>query len=315
MKLVVSIQSHVVHGYVGGKAAVFPLQTQGWEVDTVNTVNFSNHTGYGSYKGSKITSSELLSLLNGLDSIQVEYNAVLSGYIPNAELIKNVADYVKKAKSHRELVYLLDPVLGDQGILYVDESCVAQYRQTLQQKLVDIITPNQFELELLVGFKITTNAELYRAVRMLHDEYHIKYVVISSLEDSDSHIRCAVSAHDDQQINQFRIPVIKSYFTGVGDLFSALLLDKFYDYIHAGNTTLETLTAATNTALTITHKTLQLTHELGLSSYKAAHGSAILPVSTINDGDTMKHFELKIIQVRDYFAIDHGSFKATPVQR
>ena len=32
-KRVLSIQSHVVHGYVGGKAAVFPLQLMGFDVD------------------------------------------------------------------------------------------------------------------------------------------------------------------------------------------------------------------------------------------------------------------------------------------
>lgn len=62
---VLSIQSHVAFGYVGGKAAVFPLQCLGYDVDVsiqqftrslrfrtnksawqvVNTVNFSNHTG------------------------------------------------------------------------------------------------------------------------------------------------------------------------------------------------------------------------------------------------------------------------------
>jgi hypothetical protein len=42
---VLSIQSHVVSGYVGNRCAVFPLQLLGFDVDFVNTVNFSNHTG------------------------------------------------------------------------------------------------------------------------------------------------------------------------------------------------------------------------------------------------------------------------------
>ncbi len=42
---ILSIQSHVVAGYVGNKSAVFPLQLLGFDVDFVNTVHFSNHTG------------------------------------------------------------------------------------------------------------------------------------------------------------------------------------------------------------------------------------------------------------------------------
>lgn len=48
---VLSIQSHVVAGYVGNKSATFPLQVLGFEVDTINSVQFSNHTGYGHWKG------------------------------------------------------------------------------------------------------------------------------------------------------------------------------------------------------------------------------------------------------------------------
>uniref|UniRef100_A0A9L0JDH6 pyridoxal kinase n=1 Tax=Equus asinus TaxID=9793 RepID=A0A9L0JDH6_EQUAS len=42
---VLSIQSHVVRGYVGNRAATFPLQVLGFEIDAVNSVQFSNHTG------------------------------------------------------------------------------------------------------------------------------------------------------------------------------------------------------------------------------------------------------------------------------
>src|SRR6266403_588649 len=44
--------SDVAYGRVGNDAAVFPLQRLGIEVWPVHTVQFSNHTGYGSWKGS-----------------------------------------------------------------------------------------------------------------------------------------------------------------------------------------------------------------------------------------------------------------------
>ena len=46
-----SLQSHVAYGYVGNRAAAFPLQRLGHEVWAVNTVEFSNHTGYGAWRG------------------------------------------------------------------------------------------------------------------------------------------------------------------------------------------------------------------------------------------------------------------------
>ena len=54
---VLSIQSHVVHGYVGNKAATFPLQVLGFDVDAINSVQFSNHTGVQTIHASQQTCS------------------------------------------------------------------------------------------------------------------------------------------------------------------------------------------------------------------------------------------------------------------
>ncbi len=48
---ILSIQSHVVYGHVGNAAAVFPLQRLGFEVWPINTVSFSNHLGYPTWRG------------------------------------------------------------------------------------------------------------------------------------------------------------------------------------------------------------------------------------------------------------------------
>ena len=51
MTEILSIQSSVAYGHVGNSAAVFPLQRLGHEVWPVLTVHFSNHTGYGAWRG------------------------------------------------------------------------------------------------------------------------------------------------------------------------------------------------------------------------------------------------------------------------
>ena len=61
-----SIQSSVAFGHVGNSAAVFPLQRLGIEVWPVNTVEFSNHTGYGSWKGPVLAASDVADILEGI---------------------------------------------------------------------------------------------------------------------------------------------------------------------------------------------------------------------------------------------------------
>jgi pyridoxine kinase len=67
-KKVLSIQSHVVHGHVGNTAATFPLQLLGYQVDVINSVQLSNHTGYTHYKGQVLEAVQLQELIAGLRS-------------------------------------------------------------------------------------------------------------------------------------------------------------------------------------------------------------------------------------------------------
>lgn len=93
---VLSIQSHVVHGYVGNKCAVLPLNRFGFDVDAINSVQFSNHTGYPSFEGSVVTGEDLKALLHGLEINGLHsYSYLLTGYIGSLSLLEAIVDVVK----------------------------------------------------------------------------------------------------------------------------------------------------------------------------------------------------------------------------
>ena len=58
-------------------------------------------------------------------------------------------------------------VLGDEGRLYVPAENVDIYRNEVLP-LATMITPNQFEAELLSGQTIATEEDAIRACRILH---------------------------------------------------------------------------------------------------------------------------------------------------
>ena len=62
-----SIQSSVAFGHVGNSAAVFPLQRLGIEAWAVNTVHFSNHTGYGEWRGPLLSADDLRAVIQGVE--------------------------------------------------------------------------------------------------------------------------------------------------------------------------------------------------------------------------------------------------------
>lgn len=151
---VLSIQSAVAYGHVGNSAAVFPLQRIGVEVLPVYTVNFSNHTGYGAWRGPMIDPTDVREVLTGIEERGVfgEIDAVLSGYQGGEGIGDVIIDAVARVKAaNPDAVYACDPVMGNakSGCFVAPAIPIL-----LREKVVpaaDIITPNQFELGFLTG--------------------------------------------------------------------------------------------------------------------------------------------------------------------
>lgn len=155
--------------YVGNKIAVFVLQSMGCDVAALNTVQFSmrppsllgvklangvcagNHTGYRQFKGTKVTAQEITDLYDGLkQSYLDDFDMMLTGYIPGAEAVVAVGNIAKELKeksrgSPGSFFWVLDPVMGDHGRIYVAEDVVPAYKSLIPH--ADLILPNQFEAE------------------------------------------------------------------------------------------------------------------------------------------------------------------------
>jgi pyridoxine kinase len=108
---VLSIQSHVVSGYVGNKCVVFPLNRLGIECDAVNSVQFSNHTGYPRFAGRVLDGEGLWELVEGLEANGLlRYTHLLTGYIGSLSLLRTVARVAAKLREHNPQL-----VFGERG--------------------------------------------------------------------------------------------------------------------------------------------------------------------------------------------------------
>ncbi|KAI8835531.1 Ribokinase-like protein [Chytridium lagenaria] len=159
---VLSIQSHVVHGIVGNKAATFPLQLLGFQVDPLNTVQFSNHTGYPKFTGDRMEGVIYFPFWRDTWVEKLRYCRI--GDI----------EEIEKCKPGYSVV---DPVMGDEGRLYVPSELLPIYRDSLCA-LADVITPNAFEAD------VTSTETAKQCLTILH---HLgpKIVIITSSVLSD----------------------------------------------------------------------------------------------------------------------------------
>ncbi|EPX73585.1 pyridoxine-pyridoxal-pyridoxamine kinase [Schizosaccharomyces octosporus yFS286] len=232
-KRVLSIQSSVCHGYVGNRAATFPLQLHEWEVDVVPTVHFSNHLGYGSTRGRACEPSEVQELLEALlDKNDFVYDAILTGFIPNQGVLEVVSKLLIEYQSrHPHVKWIADPVMGDQGETYVEEDVLNTYKNVLSHAF--LITPNAFEVNLLTGVSVMNKSTALYGLKRIYDLYKVPQAVITSFEDAgDSYsIYCMGYSLQEGKIRSFlySYPSLSGIFTGTGDLFSGLTLAKYVD--------------------------------------------------------------------------------------
>ena len=151
---ILSIQSSVAYGHVGNSAATFPLQRLGHEVWPVLTVHFSNHTGYGSWRGQVLDPAVVADVIEGIADRGVlgTVDAVLTGYQGSPGVAEVVLDTVARVRAlNPAVVYCCDPVMGDvdRGMFVLPG--VPELIRDRVVPVADVVTPNAFELAFLAG--------------------------------------------------------------------------------------------------------------------------------------------------------------------
>ncbi len=227
--MILSIQSHVVYGYVGNKAACFPLQSLGYDVWPVNTVQFSNHTGYGKWQGEIFSPEHIKRVIQGIRELGVidQCKAVLSGYIGESAIGEVILSTVEEIMiNNQDLLYLCDPVMGDIGRdVFVKDGVVQFFKDRALYKAT-IISPNHFEAELLYGAKISTIEEAKNAANYFHNQ-GIRIVIFTSFTSIDlSSDKMHIFLSDSSKCFLGQTPLVSFSIApnGTGDLFSALFL-------------------------------------------------------------------------------------------
>jgi len=318
-KRVLSIQSTVVFGVCGNKSAMFPLQLHEFDVSPMNTVQFSNHTAYPKWTGTISTGKEIDELVDGLQSNNLfTFPYLITGYMGGIDCLSHLNKLITTLKSNVEkeedsnvenendtnnnndnndknkhkpsktkLFYACDPVMGDNGKLYAQsfKPFIDVYKNEII-KHADLLTPNQTEASFLLNnLEIKSLNDAYNACCKFHQEYDIRYVVITSIDIPTEKDKIYVVFSDKLQAKKYgylKIDKIKGYWVGTGDLTTALLfswIDKNPDDLtSAVQNTVATVTSIINRTKENDSKELML---IGKKSMNDILEPTNLPKATI----------------------------------
>ena len=298
----------------------------GFDVDVINSVQFSNHTGYGSWEGEVLQGDMLLKLVDGMDKnglLTDETGHILTGYIGSESFLRAVVTIVRQMKATNPQVrYVCDPVMGDKGKFYVPKQLLRIFLDEVIP-LADVLTPNQFEVEQLTGVRIDSIDDVQRACCILHD-LGVPLVLITSIvfptnaqQSQDSmgifaskrfHGIETESYEDEQRI--LYVPKLPGQFTGTGDIVAALWLALTANSsVSSLGQKLEQLAGTMNAIVARTYRaSLQKLQKQGISSLEE-------PKDEATRKKIVRSREMQLVQSASDILNPPISFKATKITK
>ena len=218
---IIVISSHVVRGTVGNRAAAFALEVMGFPVWCLPTIVLPWHPGHGPATRQVAPDETFGQMIDDLIASPwlSEVGAVLSGYLASVEQVSAVGKLVDAVKRRNPAAtYTLDPVLGDNGSLYIPEA-IANAIRTKLVKHADLTTPNCFELSWLTGSRsLDSKKDIHRAALSLG----VPKVLTTSVPMGESGSSGNLLVSKDLTVGVGH-PCFDKAPNGLGDLTSALI--------------------------------------------------------------------------------------------
>jgi pyridoxine kinase len=201
----------------------------------VHTVQFSNHTGYGAWRGRAFSGEAIRAVVEGIDERGVlgECDGVISGYLGTVDIGEAVIDIVARVKGANPAArYCCDPVIGDVGRGVFVQPGIAEFMRLHAVPAADVVTPNHFELDNLTG-RITRDwSEVAAAVDTLR-ALGPRTVLVTSLVTSETPADAIdLVACDDGGRYRVRTPRLPISVNGAGDAIAALF---FAHHLRSGS--------------------------------------------------------------------------------
>lgn len=166
MKTALVLSSFVAASRVGATASAFCLRRLGIETLVLPTTVLGRHPGWGAPGGQALEVSHLRTMWHAIKAQGIIIDAVMTGYLAADSHIDLALEIISEVRaSNPNAVILIDPVMGDNGKLYIPGQRASAIKSKLAPQ-ADIITPNAWEFSYLTDCD-PESLESIRAAAML----------------------------------------------------------------------------------------------------------------------------------------------------
>ena len=193
--------------------------------DILPTAILSTHTGGFQGYTFRDLSEDIPAILAHWKSLHLQYDIIISGYLGSIDQIEMVKQ-VKKDLLKEGGLFVVDPVMGDNGILYshFDQHFVDEMKGLC--KIADVIVPNLTEACFLTDTKYESVTEKdYPTILSKLKKLCPRPSVTGCDEIRDGSVRSAVFYTDEKgELKSYATEKIEGAFHGAGDVYASALV-------------------------------------------------------------------------------------------
>jgi pyridoxine kinase len=221
IKKIACINDFSGYGRCSLSVALPVLSVCGVQCCSIPTAVFSNHTGFESFFKHDFTDC-FDEYTSEWEKLRLHFDAIYSGYLGSKEQVKLVIDFIERFATPDTLI-IVDPVMGDNGKLYISFSKETANGLRELARMADIITPNLTEACFLTDTPFTdspSEKNLRQIVNRL-DPKNKKRTVITGITSEDSIITNYIS--NKGEISEYKSISTAPSRSGTGDLFASII--------------------------------------------------------------------------------------------
>ena len=216
MKTALVLSSLVAASRVGATASAFCLRRLGVETIVMPTTVLGRHPGWGTPGGQALDAEHLRSMWEAIKAQDIIIDGVLTGYLGADDHIDLALDIIADVKTKNpDAIIIVDPVMGDNGRLYIPETRAAALKSKLLTQ-ANIITPNAWEFSYITG----CDPETLESIREAATDLPMQSLITSVPIDDD----IGALFNDKSQSALVRHKKFKTVPHGGGDTLSATFL-------------------------------------------------------------------------------------------
>lgn len=219
MKRIVSIQDISCVGKCSQTIALPIISAMGIETSVIPTAVLSTHTMFPGFTF-KDLSDQIAPITAHWKQQNIEFDAILSGYLGSIEQIDMISDFYRDFKKESTIT-VIDPVFADNGKLYpgFDDAYADAISRLCCE--ADYIVPNITEAAFMANMPYNTNYDdnyIGNILDILSDKGCKNIIITSIICDGKNGIVARLT--DGSELECFR-DNIDTNFHGTGDLFAS----------------------------------------------------------------------------------------------